>query len=317
MLPWVILPPCGTEYVSGLLQLFEPFSGYVGLKTRPAVVTFAGWEDVQTNGPGIYTESNNALEKPIICNFLTLSQNIPTQPAQFYPKQTFPVDPGRTIKLLHSLSLEFSDVICIKAQTVDDAVRTMFGFWKCARLDSIQVGPQFIMLIENFSPVLEIGEKRFREHLRSLIKEEDPGSRWMLNVVQRIIVQSYHPQSRSVAEVLLTLRNSIVTLRKKRKDRGHLWTYEEIMFLLEEYLTLKTSSTREDQILPIQTFGARSTWFPMAFRRQFWPGQEILKRNGLIKWLKSIPDNIDLEKFVAPIFARMFLEDRAILPQGT
>ncbi|KAJ5873589.1 uncharacterized protein N7473_013148 [Penicillium subrubescens] len=138
----------------------------------------------------------------------------------------------------------------------------------------------------------------------------------MLSVVQRMIVHSYHPLIRSVAEILITLRSSIVTMRKRRKDRGHLWTYEEIMFLLGEYLTLKTSSAREDQIPPIQTFRARGTWFPMAFRRQFWPGQELLKRNGLTKWLKAIPGNIDLEKFVAPIFARMFLEDRTILPQG-
>lgn len=178
MLPWVIVPPCGTGYASGVLQLFEPFSDHVGLESQPGVVTFVGWEDIediQVYGSGIYTTTSDALGEKIICNFLKLSRNSPPQPAQFYAKQTFSVEPERTTELFHHVCLEFSDVICIRAQTIDDAIRTMLGFRNCVQPDSIRTGAQFIIFIEEFSSPVEMGGESVREQLQGLITEKTLG----------------------------------------------------------------------------------------------------------------------------------------------
>lgn len=317
MLPWVILPQCGTANATALLQLFEPFSEPVRLKSQPAVITFVGWEGTQVSGPGIYTTTSDAPGETVICNFLNLSQYIQFQPAPIYAKHTFSVDTERTTELFHHLCLEFSDIICIKAQTIDDAIRTVLGFRDCVRSDNIQMEAQFIVIIEESSSQLEIGEKLIRERFQGLIAGGDSGSQWMLNVVQRMIVRSYRPPIGSMAELLIALKNTIISMRERRKERGHLWTLEEMMFLVGEYLNVEISSAREYRIIPIQTFRTHATWYPMAFRRQFWPGRELLNCNSLTKWLQATPKHVNLETFVAPIFARMFLEDRTLLPQGT
>lgn len=317
MLPWVILPQRGTGNTTTQLQLFEPFSEPVRLKSHPAVITFVGWEDTQLSGSGICATTSDALEEAVICNFLNLSRCNQFQPAPIYAKRTFSVDTERTSELLLQLCLEFSDIICIKAQSVDDAIRTMIGFRDCIHSDSIPIETQFIVIIEESSSRLEIGEKIIRERFQSLVTGEDPRSQKMLNAVQRMIVRSHRAPIGSMTELLIAVKDTIIFLRERRKERGYLWNLEEMMFLVGEYLSMEISPTRGHRIVPIKTFRTHATWYPMAFRRQFWPGKELLNCNSLTKWLRATPIYVDLETFVAPIFARMFLEDRTLLPRGT
>ncbi|KAJ5288362.1 hypothetical protein N7508_011137 [Penicillium antarcticum] len=54
----------------------------------------------------------------------------------------------------------------------------------------------------------------------------------------------------------------------------------------------------------------------MAFRKRIWPGKEIQEHNGLSKWFQAIDQDSDLNGALAPVFAKMFLEDADLLPHG-
>jgi hypothetical protein len=54
----------------------------------------------------------------------------------------------------------------------------------------------------------------------------------------------------------------------------------------------------------------------MAFRKRLWPGKEIQEHNGLAKWLQATDQGSDLNVVLAPVFAKIFLEDADLLPHG-
>jgi hypothetical protein len=120
-----------------------------------------------------------------------------------------------------------------------------------------------------------------------------------------------------LSDLLIAVQPSIITMKKQREKIGHLWTLQQLMYLLEHYFTATIPFTTCDRAVPgLGSSWPGATWYPIAFRWQFWPGREIRKHNGLTKWFRATDQGIDLNIFLAPLFARMFLEDADLLPQG-
>ncbi|KAK4933018.1 hypothetical protein LTR66_015931, partial [Elasticomyces elasticus] len=104
-------------------------------------------------------------------------------------------------------------------------------------------------------------------------------------------------------------------MRKRRRERNHLWTIADIDYLIGEYLSVETRFEARYPNLARSTNPWRdATWYPVAFRRRFWPGKDLHKQHGLAKWMHATDPDVDFNVILAPIFAKMFLEDGKLLP---
>ena len=317
VLPWVILPDCQANSLSSLIQLYEPYSNEATLQSQPAFLSIIGWEQSQAFGPGLCTSLHDVQGKKLICNFLDLSTPCSLLPPPFYAKRSISIRTELTDRFFSHLCLEFSDVVCIRAKTAEEAVHTILSFSDCIKSNTSHTEVQFHIWLEGPSSQAQKNKIRIRKHLQTAIARDDSVSQWILSVMQRMIVHSFDPEITMLSDLLTTVHPFVVTMRRGREDRGHLWTVEQLMYLLEHYLTATIPFTTCHRALPsLASSWPGATWYPMAFRKQFWPGRDIRKHNGLTGWLRATNHDIDLSRVMAPIFARMFLEDADILPQG-
>ncbi|KAJ6125884.1 hypothetical protein N7471_010377 [Penicillium samsonianum] len=315
ILPWAVLPNCHVDSLNTLVQLYEPYTESVLLKSQPARLTILGYEQPQAYGPGLYTSLHDVRGENTLCNFLQLSLANSPEPTSLYAKRSFSVNPELTTKFFHQLCLEFSDVICIRARTVDEAAHSVLRFRESIESDRAQTELQWIILLETNSPRTKVDETDVKKYLDALIEKEGSSSQWTSRVFQHLIVRSYDPKRTNLSELLAAIQGCTTAMRKMRSERRHLWTLGEINYLLEQYLTAKLPFVACHQNPPrIATLLPGATWYPMAFRRRFWPGKDIQEQNGLAKWLRATDQDIDLNVSLAPIFARMFLEDGDLLP---
>ena len=317
VLPWVILPYCQADRLSNLVQLYESYSEVVTLQSQPASLTIIGWEQPLAHGPGLYTSLHDIQGEKLICNFLDLSTPRNLIPPPLYAKQTISIRAELTDRFFRHLCLEFSDLVCIRAKTVDEAVRTILSFRDCIKSNISNAEVQFYVWLEGPPSQIRKSKMRIRKRLQIAVTREEDVSQWVSRVLQRMIVRSVDPTIAMLSDILTAVHPSIITLKKQREERGHLWTLKQLMYLLEHYITAMIPFTTCRQSLPsLASSWPGATWYPMAFRRQFWPGRDIRNHNGLKEWLRATNQEIDLNHLLAPIFAQMFLEDADLLPQG-
>lgn len=317
VLPWVILPYCQADRLSNLVQLYEPYSKEAALQSQPASLTIIGWEQPQAYGPGLYTSLHDVQGEKLICNFLDLSTPRSLIPPLLYAKQTISIRAELTDRSFSNLCLEFSDLVCIRAQTVEEAARTILSFGDCVKSNISDAEVQFYVCLEKPPSQTRKNEIRIRKHLQTAVARDESVSQWVSRVLQRMIVRSFDPKVIMLSDLLTAVHPSIIAMKKQREEKGHLWTLQQLLYLLEHYFTAMIPFTTCRRVLPsLASSWPGATWYPMAFRKQFWPGRDIRKHNGLTKWFRATNQDIDLNHFLAPIFARMFLEDADLLPQG-
>ena len=315
VLPWVILPNCQANSLSSLIQLYEPYSNEAALQSQPTSLSIIGWERPQAFGPGFYTSLHDLQGKKLICNFLDLSTPRSLLPPPLYAKRSISIRSELTHSFLSCICLEFSDIVCIRAKTADEAVHMILSFRDCIKSNIADAAVQFFVWVEGPPSQIRKSEIRIRKSLQTAVAREENVSLWIFRVLQRMIVRSLDPKVTILPDLLTAVHPSILTMKKQRKERGHLWTLQQLMYLLEHYFTATIPFTTCHRALPsLASSWPGATWYPMAFRRQFWPGRDIRKHNGLAKWFRAI--NQDIDRFLAPLFARMFVDDADLLPQG-
>lgn len=318
ILPWVAVALPARNAASprtALTQLYEPYRYEVAHSMRPGSVSMVGWDKTQSIGPGLSTSLHDGPHDKVICNFLQL--NKATRRRHLAPcMKSMSIDAEITTKFLCHLCLEISDIICIRAQTAIEAIRTIHSFRQCLDAGESKPTAQFIIFIENPSSCIESEELYIKEQLRVAASSEDL-TECISRVAERVTVRAYHPKMTKESVVIAAIEDFITSARRRRGHEGHLWTLGQLMYLVSRYFTSYSPflfDHRRPPSLLSQWPGA--TWYPMAFRRQFWPGSDVLKHNGLTEWLRATKDDSGLEDFLPSIFARMFLEDGGILPHG-
>lgn len=315
--PWANLSTCHGDSLSTLVRLYEPYTEPVWLKCRPACITFFDRKQTQPYGPGLYTSLHHVGGKEVMCNFLQLSLTCNPNSIPFYAKHSFNLSPEVTTHTLYQLCLDFSDIICINAQTELDALAKILSFidrLECARIHN---EPQLVILLETTSFQMEGDERDIKEDLNVRVSKERSTSQWTPRVLQHLVVQRYDPRT-PLSALLMSIQGHIATMRKRRKERSHLWAIAEIDYLICEYLSIETGlMARYPNPARSITTWRDATWYPVAFRRQFWPGKDLHKQHGLAKWMHATDRDVDLNAILAPIFAFIFLEDGKLLPHGT
>lgn len=313
--PWVVVPDSQVNRSSNLVQLYEPYSDKVALQAQPASLTVIGWNQPQARG--LHTSLHDVQGEQLMCNFLDLSPKCGSPQPPFYAKRSTSIRTELTERFLNHLCLEFSDTICIRARTVEEAVSAIASFRYCIGPSLVHTEILFHVFLEVPLPQIKASEICIRKQLHAKVAMEEDVSQWISKVIQHMAVHSLEPELTTLSGLLAALQPSSIMVRKQREDRGHLWTLEQLMYLFEQYFTAMIPfATCHQASSRLHSSWPGATWYPMAFRKQFWPGRDLHKNNGLTKWLRATDQDIDLETVLAPIFARMFLEDAESLPQS-
>lgn len=316
-LPWAILSAYDKDGKSNLVQLHEPYTESVQLASRPACVTFFDHEQPQPYGPGLYTSLRDSGDKQIMCNFLQLSLTPSPKSTSMCAKQSLPLSSEITTNVFLQLCLHFSDIICINAQTEWEIFPKVLSVIDNLESGRIHTEPQLIILLGNTASESERDEMDVKRDLGARTAKERGNSQWAPRVLQNLTVQHYDPRRTEFSALLMSIRGYIAKMQKKRIDRNHLWTIAEIDYLIGQYLSFETRFVACHQRLARSDAPWRdATWYPVALRRRFWPGESMQKQNSLTKWFQTANQQIDLNVDLAPIFARMFLEDGDLLMHG-
>lgn len=316
ILPWAILSTCHGDGVNALIQLYEPYTETALLKSRPACLTFFDCEQPQPYGPGLYTSLHDVEGNEVMCNFLQLSPTSSPKSACLYAKRSFSLDPEITTNVFHQLCLEFSDIICVSAKAENEVIPKVLRLIDSLESGRIRTEPQVIILLGDTPLRAEVDEINVRKSLKVLITKERGLSPWTSGVLQHLVVRHYDPKRTRLLDFLKTIQRYTAAMRKRRKERSHLWAIAELDYLLGQYLgqylSVETTFLAGHQNLRRPTV----PWYPMAFRRRFWPGENLGEQNVLAKWMQATDENVDLSVVLAPIFASMFLDDGDLLPHG-
>ncbi|KAJ5742355.1 uncharacterized protein N7511_011541 [Penicillium nucicola] len=160
-----------------------------------------------------------------------------------------------------------------------------------------------------------VDETGVKKHLEAKLAKDGNASQWTSQLLQHLIVQFDDPQKTNLPELLTRIQMYTTTMKKRREKKSHIWTLGELNYLFEQYIVTKMPFVAYRQDLPRLSSPRRgATWYPMAFRKRIWPGKEIQKHNGLSQWLQAMDHDSDLNSVLAPVFAKMFLEDAGLLP---
>ena len=100
---------------------------------------------------------------------LSPTRSLELQP--LYAKQSVSIDAGHTAKCFYNLCLEFSDVICIKARAVDEAVHRFLQFRDNTE-PKTHTEPQLIILLETTPSRTTIDETHVKKHLEAYLAKE-------------------------------------------------------------------------------------------------------------------------------------------------
>lgn len=315
IVPWVVVPDSQVDRSSCLVQLYEPYSEKVALQSQPASLTVIGWN--QPQALGLYTSLHDVQGEKLICNFLDLSPKCDSPQPPIYAKHSISISTELLERLFNHLCLEFSDTICIRAKSVEEAVSAISSFRDCIEPKLLHEDALFHVFLEVPLPEIKASEICMRKQLYTNVAMEENVLQWTSKVIQHMTVHSLEPRFTTLSGLLTAIQPSSIMKRKQREERGHLWTLEQLMYLFEQYFTVMIPLPTCHQASPrLHSSWPGATWYPMAFRKQFWPGRDMHKYNGLAKWLRAADKDLVLETSLAPVFARMFLEDAESLLPG-
>lgn len=234
--PWVVVPDSQVNRSSSLVQLYEPYSDKVALQAQPASLTVIGWNQPQARG--LYTSLQDVQGEQLLCNFLDLFPKCGSslQPP-VYAKHSTSIRTELTERFLNHLCLEFSDTICIRARSVEEAVSAIASFRDCIGPSLVHPEAFFHLFLEVPLPQIKASERCIRKQLHINVAMEEDVSQWTSKVIQHMTVHSLEPELTTLSGLLAALQSSSSMARKQREERGHLWTLEQLMYLFEQYFT--------------------------------------------------------------------------------